>query len=142
MYKKSEELINDLAIRCAYRGFRLYRHSTGTQYKESKLLLMCNLYQTIRCPFIMDFRRPDLPQGKFVLIKYRIEHNHPIVPDFKAGDRFQVPALMRSRQLAGPGFVPKNQPFGQFLPTYNGYPSAHSSVSMKEREQAEAAIQA
>ena len=129
-YKKSDDLISDLAKKCAMRGFRLYRHSTGTQFRESKLLLMCNLYQTIRCPFIMDYRRPDLPQGRFVLLKYRIEHNHPIVPDFKACDRFQGPAIMRQRTTNCwmPGFVPANQPFGHLLPTYNGYPSHQAQV--------------
>ena len=29
-FKRSDDIIADLAVRCAKRGFRLYRHSTGT----------------------------------------------------------------------------------------------------------------
>ena len=126
MYKKSDDLINDLAKRCAVRGFRLYRHSTGNIYRESKLLLMCHLYQSIRCPFIMDFRRPELPKGRFVLLKYRIEHNHPIIPNFKATDR--LGSSMRSAARWAPGTVPNRQP-GSMMPAYNGYPSLQSQIN-------------
>ena len=89
IYEKSDDLIAHLGKMCHERGFRLYRHSTGSHLRESKILLMCNHYQTIRCPFLMTYRRPELNGATFVLLKYRTEHNHPLGHDFKASDRFK-----------------------------------------------------
>jgi len=62
------------------RGFRIYRHSVGPTAKEFRLLLMCGHYQSIRCPFLLTYKKPDLPNAVFFLLRYRPEHNHPLSP--------------------------------------------------------------
>lgn len=102
IYERSDELLNVLSKMCHERGFRLYRHSTGTYLREQKILLMCGQYQTIRCPFLMTYRRPELQGATFILLKYRSEHNHPLGHDFKASDRFKH-ITMPPRNRPNPG---------------------------------------
>ena len=44
IFEKSDDLISHLSTMCHERGFRLYRHSTGSHLREAKILLMCNHY--------------------------------------------------------------------------------------------------
>ena len=124
MYEKSDDLINHLSRMCHDRGFRLYRHSTGSHLRETKILLMCNHYQTIRCPFLMTYRRPELIGATFILLKYRTEHNHPLIHEFKASDRFKhiyisVPPRNRAgcgRPFNPPPYGPNEHPLTAFGP--------------------------
>lgn len=88
-YQNAQDLLNKLSIVCQSKGFRVYRHyerlyvyktghSLGSKHAESRLLIMCSAYSTSRCPFILTYKRPEIPHATFVLLKYRSEHNHPL----------------------------------------------------------------
>lgn len=63
---------------CHNKGFKVYRHSLGAKHAESRLLIMCSAYSTSRCPFLLTYKKPEIPNATFVLLKYRSEHNHPL----------------------------------------------------------------
>ena len=77
-FQMSDHLLNRISYMCQDRGFKLYKLSACPSAHDFKILIMCGLYQSIRCPFTMTFKRPDIPGARFMLIRYRSEHNHPL----------------------------------------------------------------
>ena len=64
----------------------------------------------------MTYRRPELIGATFILLKYRTEHNHPLIHDFKASDRFKHISVP-PRNRAGCGRPPNPPPYASELPT-------------------------
>ena len=75
-YNNPIDVLNRLTNLCLAKGFRVYRHSLGAKHAETRLLIMCSCYSSTRCPFLLTYKKPDLPDATFMLLKYRSEHNH------------------------------------------------------------------
>ena len=106
-FDRSDQLLLRVSFLCQKRGFKFYRHSVGPTVRDFRVILMCGLYQSIRCPFTMTFKRPDIPGAAFMLIRYRSEHNHPL---YDSGITF-------SEKVARTGAFLLNRDFSTFRST-------------------------
>ena len=44
-----------------------------------KVLILCGQYQAVKCPFLLVFKKLGPEREPYCLVKYRSEHNHPVV---------------------------------------------------------------